>query len=122
MEYKIRIIIIRNQSHHIFNGFEMGFIKTRKKIVSSAIASSLSIMAGNAIAQEQQVAQLETIHAEAAAEKSLKVDNSANNKYVVPLLDTPKSVSVISQQLIEDTQVTTLRVALQKFGKKKEGQ
>ncbi|ALH94370.1 TonB-dependent receptor [Acinetobacter equi] len=90
----------------------MGFIKTRKKIVSSAIASSLSIMAGNAIAQEQQVAQLETIHAEAAAEKSLKVDNSANNKYVVPLLDTPKSVSVISQQLIEDTQVTTLSDAL----------
>ena len=89
----------------------MAFIKTRKKIVSSAIASSLSIMAGNAIAQEQ-VTQLDTIHSEAAAEQSLKVDNSANNKFVVPLLDTPKSVSIVSQQLIEDTQVTTLSDAL----------
>ena len=95
----------------MFRGFEMSFIKTRKKIVSSAIASSLSIIAGNAIAQEQ-VTQLDTIHAQATAEQSLKVDESANNKYLTSLLDTPKSVSVISQQFIEDTQVTTLSDAL----------
>ncbi|OTG85585.1 TonB-dependent siderophore receptor [Acinetobacter sp. ANC 4558] len=89
----------------------MGFIKTRKKIVSSAIASSLSILAGNAVAQES-IAHLDTIHAQALAEKSLKVNESANKKYVTSLLDTPKSVSVISQQFIEDTQVTTLSDAL----------
>lgn len=91
----------------------MSFIKSRKKIVSSAIASSLSIIAVNAVAEEE-VVQLETIHQEIAAEKqqSLKVDNSANKKFVAPLLDTPKSVSVISKQMIEDTQVTTLADAL----------
>ncbi|OFW92793.1 MAG: ligand-gated channel protein [Pseudomonadales bacterium RIFCSPHIGHO2_12_FULL_40_16] len=89
----------------------MAFIKTRKKLVSSAIASTLSVVAVNAVAQDQ-IAQLETIHTEAAAEQSLKVDNSANSKFVAPLLDTPKSVSVISKQLIEDTQVTTLSDAL----------
>ena len=89
----------------------MAFIKTRKKIVSSAIVSSLSIIAGNAIAQDQ-VAQLDTIHTQAKTEQSLKVDKSANSKFVAPLLDTPKSVSVISKQLIEDTQVTTLSDAL----------
>ncbi|RZG69813.1 TonB-dependent siderophore receptor [Acinetobacter bouvetii] len=91
----------------------MAFIKTRKKIVSSAIASSLSMIAVNAFAQEQ-VTQLPTINQEVAAEQqqSLKVDKSANAKYVAPLLDTPKSVSVISKQLIEDTQVTTLSDAL----------
>ena len=91
----------------------MAFIKTRKKIVSSAIASSLSIMAGQAIA-EDNVVKLETIHQEVATEKqqSLKVDESANKKFVAPLLDTPKSVSVISKQLIDDTQVTTLSDAL----------
>ncbi|MGE9701094.1 TonB-dependent receptor [Acinetobacter baumannii] len=89
----------------------MSFIKTRKKLVYTAIASSLSVNATTAIAQDQ-VAQLETIHIEAAAEQSLKVDKSANNKFVAPLLDTPKSVSVISKQLIEDTQVTTLSDAL----------
>ncbi len=93
--------------------FEMAFIKTRKKIVSSAIASSLSVIAVNAIAQDQ-VTQLPTISQEVAAEKapSFKVDISASSKFVAPLLDTPKSVSVISKQLIEDTQVTTLSDAL----------
>lgn len=89
----------------------MAFIKTRKKLVSSAIASTLSVIAVNAVAQDQ-VTQLETIHTEATAEQSLKVDKSANSKFVAPLLDTPKSVAVISKQLIEDTQVTTLSDAL----------
>ena len=91
----------------------MTFIKTRKKIVSSAIVSSLSIVTANAMAEEQ-VIQLETIHQEVKAEPapSLKVDQSANSKFVAPLLDTPKSVSVISKQLIADTQVTTLSDAL----------
>lgn len=91
----------------------MAFIKTRKKIVSSAIASSLSVMAAGAIAQDQ-ITTLETIHQDIVAEQkqSLKVDKSANSKFVAPLLDTPKSVSVISKQLIEDTQVTTLSDAL----------
>jgi len=91
----------------------MTFIKTRKKIVSSAIVSSLSMVAASAMAEEQ-VIQLETIHQEVKAEKapSLKVDQSANSKFVAPLLDTPKSVSVISKQLIADTQVTTLADAL----------
>ena len=89
----------------------MAFIKTRKKFVSSAIVSSLSMMAGNAIAQDQ-VAKLDTIRIQAATEQSLKVDQSANTKFIAPLLDTPKSVSVISKQLIQDTQVTTLSDAL----------
>ncbi|AUC06068.1 TonB-dependent siderophore receptor [Acinetobacter lwoffii] len=91
----------------------MTFIKTRKKIVSSAIVSSLSMVAASAMAEEQ-VIQLETIHQEVKAEQtpSLKVDQSANSKFVAPLLDTPKSVSVISKQLIADTHVTTLADAL----------
>ena len=91
----------------------MSFIKTRKKIVSSAIASSLSVIAVNAIAQDQ-VTKLETIHQDVVAEqaKSLKVDKSANSKFIAPLLDTAKSVTVIPKQLIEDTQVTTLSDAL----------
>ncbi|WP_151780111.1 TonB-dependent receptor [Acinetobacter bereziniae] len=89
----------------------MSFIKSRKKIVSTAIASSLSVTATSAIAQDE-IAKLPTIKAQATAEQSLKVDQSANTKFVAPLLDTPKSVSVISKKLIEDTQVTTLADAL----------
>lgn len=89
----------------------MAFIKTRKKIVSSAIVSSLSVMAGHAIAQDQ-VTQLATIETKAEKEQGFKVDQSANAKFVAPLLDTAKSVSVISKQMLEDTQVTTLADAL----------
>ena len=91
----------------------MSFIKTRKKLISSAIASSLSVITTAAIAQDETT-QLPTIHAQASAEQQqgFKVDQSANTKFVAPLLDTPKSVSIISKQLLEDTQVTTLTDAL----------
>ena len=111
MQYKIRIIIIRIQIYTTLCESRMSFIKSRKKIVSTAIASSLSVLATAAIAQDETT-QLPTIKAQATAEQSLKVDASANKKFVAPLLDTPKSVSVISKQMIEDTQVTTLSDAL----------
>lgn len=86
----------------------MSFIKSRKKIVSTAILSTMSAMAY----ADNTAAQLETIHVKAEQEQGFKVDQSANSKYVAPLLDTPKSVSIISKQFIEDTQVTTLSDAL----------
>ncbi|MFA2863826.1 TonB-dependent siderophore receptor [Acinetobacter pittii] len=89
----------------------MSLIRTRKKIVSSAIASSLSMIATTAIAQET-VSQLPTIHTKATQEESLKVDQSANSKFVAPLKDTPKSVSILSQKLIKDTNSNTLLEAL----------
>ncbi|QNX87155.1 TonB-dependent receptor [Acinetobacter seifertii] len=89
----------------------MSLIRTRKKIVSSAIASSLSMIATTAMAQET-VSQLPTIHTQATHEESLKVDESANSKLVSPLLDTPKSVSILSQKLIKDSNSNTLLEAL----------
>ena len=84
-------MVIQNKNHyysHTFSQFtfelEMAFIKTRKKFVSSAIVSSHSMMAGNAIAQDQ-VAQKDTIRTQAATEQSLKVDQSANTKFIAPL-------------------------------------
>ncbi|KJH55067.1 TonB-dependent receptor [Acinetobacter calcoaceticus] len=89
----------------------MSLIRTRKKIVSSAIASSLSMIATTAMAQEA-ISQLPTIHTQATQEESLKVDQSANSKFVAPLKDTPKSVSILSQKLIKDTNSNTLLEAL----------
>ncbi|WP_019458064.1 TonB-dependent receptor [Acinetobacter sp. GG2] len=89
----------------------MSLIRTRKKIVSSAIASSLSMIATTAMAQET-ISQLPTIHTQATHEESLKVDESANSKLVAPLLDTPKSVSILSQKLIKDSNSNTLLEAL----------
>lgn len=59
----------------------MSFIKSRKKIVTTAIASSLSVIATSAIAQDE-IAKLPTIKAQATTEQGLKVDQSANTKFV----------------------------------------
>ncbi|TCM70766.1 catecholate siderophore receptor [Acinetobacter calcoaceticus] len=88
----------------------MSYITKRKKLVSTALASSLSVMASSAFADDP--VQLPTIYTQAQTEQGLKVDQSANNKFTAPLLDTAKSVSVISKQLIEDTKVNTLSDAL----------
>ncbi|KJV37221.1 TonB-dependent receptor [Acinetobacter brisouii] len=91
----------------------MSFIRTRKKIVSSAIVSSLSLMATTTTIAADETAELPTIYSHAVATKDgLKVKQSANKKYVAPLLDTPKSVAVISQKLLKDTNSNTLLQAL----------
>jgi catecholate siderophore receptor len=62
------------------------------------------------------VSSLPTIPVEASAEGvpdgSLKADRAANTKFVAPLLDTPKTVSVITQEMIKETNATTLQEVL----------
>lgn len=52
------------------------------------------------------------ITGEAQDETSYKTDTSANKKYTAPLRETPKSVTVIPQQVIRDTGATSLVDAL----------
>ena len=52
------------------------------------------------------------INGEAQDETSYKTDTSANKKYTAPLRETPKSVTVIPQQVIRDTGATSLVDAL----------
>lgn len=89
----------------------MSFIQSRKKVVTTALLSSLSSLAIQHAIAEELVHQLPVIDV-VAAQDALKVDTSANHKYTAPLLNTPKSISIISKQLITDTQVTTLSDAL----------
>ena len=62
------------------------------------------------------VSALPTIPVEASpegvAEGSFKADRAASTKYVAPLLDTPKTVSVITQALIKETNATSLQEVL----------
>jgi catecholate siderophore receptor len=64
----------------------------------------------------QGVSALPTIPVEASpegvAEGSFKADRAASTKYVAPLLDTPKTVSVITQELIRETNATSLQEVL----------
>ncbi|MEB3754634.1 catecholate siderophore receptor Fiu [Acinetobacter sp. MD2(2019)] len=88
----------------------MSLIKTRKKIVSSAIASSLSIFATTTFADE--VAQLPTIHAQATKDNSYKADQVSNTKFTQPLVNTTQTISVVKKEVLADQNATTLTEAL----------
>ncbi|MEQ8507090.1 MAG: TonB-dependent siderophore receptor [Rhodospirillales bacterium] len=76
-------------------------------------------VAGPALAQSNDKAQsnagsvtLPTISVEGAPESGYKVDRSASPKFTAPLVDTPKSVTVITKELIEERNATGLQGVL----------
>ncbi|RYY80134.1 MAG: TonB-dependent siderophore receptor [Moraxellaceae bacterium] len=93
----------------------MKHIVSRKKNTAShsktMLVSMLSLATLPGVASAAATDMLPTIQVTAESD-GLKVDQSANNKYVAPLLDTPKSVAVISQKLIQETNSNTLLEAL----------
>ncbi|WP_162989516.1 TonB-dependent siderophore receptor [Comamonas sp. lk] len=74
------------------------------------IAVSLGLVAGHAMAQQETT--LSTVNVEAAADSGFKTEASTQGKFTAPLLDTPKTVQVISEDLIKQTGATSLQDAL----------
>lgn len=61
---------------------------------------------------DKAVTRLKTLEVEAGYLSDYKADFAASPKFTAPLLDTPKSVSVITDDLMEQQAVTTLQQAL----------
>ncbi len=74
------------------------------------IAVGLGLVAGHAMAQQETT--LSTVNVEAAADSGFKTEASTQGKFTAPLLDTPKTVQVISEDLIKQTGATSLQDAL----------
>lgn len=107
----------------------MAFIKTRKKIVSSAIASSLSIMAGNALADDNALnkdsinqqettkqveahsVQLPTIKVK-GTQDSYKKDQLSSDKFTQSLVNTTQTVTIVPRKVLDEQNATTLTEAL----------
>ncbi len=58
------------------------------------------------------IPQLEPVHAHGVANSMYDVRQSASKKFTAPLVDTPKSVQIIPQQVISDQAATTLTEVL----------
>lgn len=78
-----------------------------------------SVLAVGGVARAQttpeaprQPAQLTPIAVEGQADAPYKVEQSSNSKFTAPLVDTPKSVTIIPQELINSTASSTLVDAL----------
>jgi len=94
----------------------MAFIKSRKhspaRYVSSRAATGAAatlVTLGASMAAHSQ-SSLPEVRVEAASD--FKADESASSKITAPLLDTPKSITVIPEELIRQTGATNLVDAL----------
>lgn len=88
------------------------------KSIASAIAlafgaTSISPVATAESAVESGALTIDAVRIDAERMKSAyKTDESASEKYTAPLRETPKSVTVINRQVMQDTQATSLVDAL----------
>lgn len=93
----------------------MAFIRSRKHAPSRYLGAgtagtTLLIALGAPLAAMAQ-STLQEIRVEAAPDE-FKADSSASPKFTAPLLDTPKSVTVIPQEVMRQINATTLTEAL----------
>lgn len=80
-------------------------------VLFSAISASLG--SGVAVAQEQdEVQELPSIGVEVSAADNYQVTRAQSPKMTAPLLDTPRTVNVISEELMKDRGATSLKDVL----------
>lgn len=91
------------------------------RLLASAIGMAISATSYTHMAQAEDVTppkekaialDATSINGEAVADTDYKVDKSSNSKYTAPLVDTPRSVTIVSQQVVKDTNSLTLQDAL----------
>ena len=94
----------------------MNHSTSSKRLRLSPVAAAALMLCTPYLAQAQTTAAssgtLPAVEVKANAESDVKVDKSANQKFTAPLLDTPKTVTVIPETVIEQTGATTLQDAL----------
>ncbi|WP_036300769.1 catecholate siderophore receptor Fiu [Methylotenera sp. L2L1] len=92
----------------------MSYIRSRKHNparIAALVAATLSFGA-NAATESNEAAQLPEVNVTAAPEVPFKADESANNKFTKPLLDTTQTVQVIKKELLREQGVFSLTDAL----------
>lgn len=82
----------------------------RCELKQIVIAAGLCLIGASAMAQQETT--LSTVNVEAAADASFKTEASPQGKFTAPLLDTPKTVQVINEEIIKQTGATSLQDAL----------
>jgi catecholate siderophore receptor len=90
-----------------------------RRLLASAIGMAITAMSAPHMAQaadsqDNKAISLgaTSITGEAQEPESYKVEQGSSAKYTAPLVDTPRSISVIPQQVIKDTAATSLQDAL----------
>ena len=83
---------------------------SRCELKQIVIAASLCLISAGAMAQQETT--LSTVNVVETADNPLKPEAASQGKFTAPLIDTPKTVNVIPQEVIQQTGSTTLVDAL----------
>lgn len=81
-------------------------------LLASAIGLAVVSLAAPALAEEQGTLQLDKVRVQGEQETSYKTESVSSPKYTAPLLDTPQTISVVPQKVIEEQQALSLRQVL----------
>lgn len=86
-------------------------VRRQPQLSQSAALTALAL-ALPASTFAQSVQTLPEVKVSAEAEGSYKVESAASSKYTAPLVDTPKSITVVTEQVLRETNALTLQDAL----------
>ncbi|MGO1248000.1 MAG: TonB-dependent receptor [Oceanisphaera sp.] len=86
--------------------------RTPRKMLVPAVGIAVASLAVSAQTNAQSVSQLDTITVQDTQEQGYKANESASNKYVKPLLDTPQTVTVVPKEVMKEQQALSLRQVL----------
>lgn len=97
----------------------MAYIKSRRHAVARAIpplgtaaAATLVALSLPVAAQTSNTSTLKEVRVEGTSATEYKTDESANPKFTAPLVNTPKTIQVVPEQVIREQAATTLTEAL----------
>lgn len=76
------------------------------------LVSALTMALGGMAFAEEPTPSLPEVKVEAKKDNAYKVDKSANQKFTAPLIDTPKSITVITEKVIKDSGANSFQDAL----------
>lgn len=85
--------------------------KNNDAVLKPVVAAVALIFTGSAVAADE-AGVLPEVQVQSKKDNPYKVEKSASQKFTAPLKDTPKSVTIISEDLIRDTGSNTLQEAL----------
>lgn len=87
-------------------------MRSRNVFLIRPVVSALAMAFGTMAFAEEPIASLPEVKVEAKKESGYKVDKSANQKFTAPLIDTPKSITIITEGVIRDSGSNSFQDAL----------
>lgn len=83
-----------------------------QRLLASAVGLAVASLTAPALAEEQGTLQLDNVTVQGEQDSGYKAESVSSPKYTAPLLDTPQTISVVPQQVIQEQQALSLRQVL----------